>query len=78
MRGKTRGEVADEVGELIWDSPVGGSDQAGSWSAATRSPPSRSAWRVTHGGSSQSPGLLTAIIDLRGVLSPAAAAPGTA
>ena len=29
VRGKTRGEVADEVGELIWDSPVGGSDQAG-------------------------------------------------
>ena len=77
-----RSQVASRVGELIWDSPVGGSDQAGivvrrdSLAAVLAAVEECIAGH--DGGSSQSPGLLAAIIDLRGVLPPAAATPGTA
>jgi integrase len=74
-----RSQVASQVGELIWDSPVGGSDQAG---IVVRRDLLAAVLAVAeeciaghHGGSSQSPGLLAAIIDLRSMLPPA---PGTA
>jgi hypothetical protein len=77
-----RSQVASQVGELIWDSPADGDDQAAivvrRESLATVLAAIEECIAGHHGGTDQSPGLLAGVAELRATLSPATARRGKA